>query len=218
MTQTDKTFRYLLEAIVNGEIAPGSRLREIDLAAELGVGRGPLREALHRLESRKMVIKVPHVGAQVVDFNLVELIEIYQLRENLEALACELAAIAITEEQLDSLGQLLDKHSLFLSEHNGLTYIEQDSDLDFHFQIIQASQNTWLIRLLCDELYHRVRMYRFQSAHQQSRPTVALEQHKRIYEALKQRDGELASLLMKRHISSARAVLEQRLNKNQAEE
>ncbi len=62
---------------------PGSRLREIELAKEMGIGRGPLREALNRLESRKLVTKVPHVGAQVVGLDLTEIIEIYPLRENL---------------------------------------------------------------------------------------------------------------------------------------
>lgn len=210
-TQSDKTYQMLLEAIVTGNIAPGTRLREIDLAKEFGIGRGPLREALHRLESRKMVNKVPHVGAQVVQFNLNELVEIYQLRENLEGLACELAAKNMTVEQLQSLGDLLDKHAEFLDDHDGMTYIEQDTDLDFHFRIIQSSNNGWLIRILCDELYHRVRMYRFQSANHRARPRKALDEHYRIYEALKNRDGELASLLMRRHIGAARQVIENRM-------
>jgi len=207
-TQADRTFNILLQAIVTGKIAPGSRLREIELAKEMGIGRGPLREALNRLESRKLVTKVPHVGAQVVGLDLTEVIEIYQLRENLEGLACELAAKRMSQAQLDALARLIEQHAQYLSDNDGQLYIEQETDLDFHFLIIQGSQNSWLIRLLCDELYHRVRMYRFQSAHNRGRPMQALEDHKRILEALQQRDGELASMLMKRHISAARVLLE----------
>lgn len=207
MTQSDQTFHQLLDAIIKGDIRPGSRLRENDLATELGIGRGPLREALQRLESRKLVTKVPHVGAQVIDFDLTELVEIYQLRENLESLACELAATNMTDADMAALAELLKTHQAYVDESSGEAYIHQDSDLDFHFKIIQASGNRWLIRLLCDELYHRVRMYRYQSAHQKSRPERAIKEHIRIFEALQQRDGELAALLMRRHIANARENL-----------
>jgi DNA-binding GntR family transcriptional regulator len=207
-TQTEKTFQNLLEAIVKGDIPPGTRLRETDIAREMGIGRGPLREALQRLESRKLVTKVPHVGAQVANLELKELIEIYQLRETLEGLACELAAQNLTDDELVQLGVLLEAHSRHVTQTDGRSYIDQDPDLDFHFQIIQASNNDWLIRLLCDELYHRVRMFRYQSSHHRSRPEIALDEHQRIYQALLNRDGELASLLMRRHISAARKSLE----------
>ncbi|MEX2319914.1 MAG: GntR family transcriptional regulator, partial [Saccharospirillum sp.] len=65
-TQVDRIYQQLLEAIVRGDIAPNERLRESELSTELGISRGPLREALHRLESRRLVRKIPHVGAQVV--------------------------------------------------------------------------------------------------------------------------------------------------------
>lgn len=208
-TQVDRIYQQLLDAIVTGHLAPHSRLRESDLSRELGISRGPLREALHRLESRKLVRKIPHVGAQVVGIDRQELIELYQIRENLESLACELAAERITDAELNELGTVLERHALYLEDQDDRFYIQQDGDLDFHFKIIQASGNRWLISLLCDELYQRVRMFRFQSAHRRRRPRQALEEHQRIYEALRQRDGELASLLMKRHIRSARRVLEQ---------
>jgi DNA-binding GntR family transcriptional regulator len=208
-TQVDRIYQHLLEAIVRGDIAPNERLRESEISTELGISRGPLREALHRLESRRLVRKVPHVGAQVVGFDRQELIELYQIRENLESLACELAARNMTDEALAELGAVLTRHERYLEDQDGQFYIQQEGDLDFHFNIIQASGNRWLINLLCDELYQRVRMFRFQSAHRPGRPRQALEEHQRIFEALRQRDGELASLLMKRHIRSARNVLEQ---------
>lgn len=213
-TQVDRIYYRLLESIVRGDIAPNERLREADLSRELGISRGPLREALHRLESRKLVRKVPHVGAQVVGFDRAELIELYQIRENLESLACELAAQRMTGAELEELGRVLERHAVYLDDRDGQFYIQQDGDLDFHFKIIQASGNRWLINLLCDELYQRVRMFRYQSAHRRTRPRQALEEHQRIFEALRQGDGELASLLMKRHIRSARRVLETTTEEN----
>ncbi|MBU2865079.1 GntR family transcriptional regulator [Reinekea forsetii] len=207
LSSVEKVYQYLLEAIVKGDLAPNARLRETELAVELGVGRGPLREAIHKLEARNMITKVPNVGAQVIAFDEREILEIYQLRENLEALACELAAKNMSDAKLTELQSILERHKAYLDSNDGQTYIDQDPDLDFHFFIIQCSENQWLIRLLCDELYHRVRMYRYQSAHQRSRPSKALEEHQRIFQALSNRDGELAALLMKRHIQAAKQLL-----------
>lgn len=206
-TLVDRAYSFLLNAIVKGDIAPGTRLREAELSEELEVGRGPLREAIQKLEARKLVTKVPHVGAQVVQCTDAELTEIYQLRETLEALACELAAKRMTDADLEKLGGILQQHKAHLQAHQGETYIDQEPNQDFHFFIIQRSGNQWLIRLLCDELYHRVRMYRFQSAHKRTHPSKALEEHQQIFQALRNRDAELASLLMKRHIQSARKLL-----------
>lgn len=210
-TQADKVYLHLLDSIVTGRIEPGSRLREIDLSRDLGIGRGPLREAIQRLESRKLVSKIPHVGAQVVAFDLREFVEIYQIRENLESLACELAAQHMTEADFTQLKSLLERHEEHLQQNAGNNYIDQDVDLDFHFQIIQCSRNAWLIRLLCDELYHRVRMYRVQTSQFRERPEQALSEHQQIFYALRKRDGELAALLMRRHISAARRSLEEKL-------
>lgn len=210
-TQADKVYLHLLDSIVTGRIEPGSRLREIDLSRDLGIGRGPLREAIQRLESRKLVSKIPHVGAQVVAFDLREFVEIYQIRENLESLACELAAQHMSEADFTQLKSLLERHEEHLQQNAGNTYIDQDVDLDFHFQIIQCSRNAWLIRLLCDELYHRVRMYRVQTSQFRERPEQALSEHQQIFYALRKRDGELAALLMRRHISAARRSLEEKL-------
>jgi DNA-binding GntR family transcriptional regulator len=113
----------------------------------------------------------------------------------------------MSDAKLAELESILVRHKDYLASNDGQTYIDQDPDLDFHFFIIQCSENQWLIRLLCDELYHRVRMYRYQSAHQRSRPAKALEEHQNIFQALSNRDGELAALLMKRHIQAAKRLL-----------
>ncbi|MFD2095498.1 GntR family transcriptional regulator [Corallincola platygyrae] len=207
-TRTNDAFLRLQEAIVKGEIAPGSKLREAELSQEYGISRGPLREALNRLEGRRLVRKVPHVGAQVVAMDLKELAEIYLIRENLEALACRLAAQQMSDEALHALGELLNTHEDYIHAQDGKRYFNQQGDLDFHYQIILGSGNQSLVNLLCDELYQLVRRYRYTGSHRQSRPNQALAEHKRIYEALVARDGELAALLMQRHIQTARRNIE----------
>jgi DNA-binding GntR family transcriptional regulator len=211
-TRTHDAFLRLQEAIVKGEIAPGSKLKEADLAAAYGIGRGPLREALNRLEGRRLVKKIPHVGAQVVDLDLKELAEIYLIRESLEALACRLSAEKMSDQALAELGELLQTHRAYVDAIDGKRYFNQQGDLDFHYRIIQGSGNQSLIDLLCDELYQWVRRYRFIGSHHSSRPQQALAEHQRIYEALASRDGELAALLMQRHIQTARLNIERLLH------
>lgn len=214
-SRASQVFEQLQEAIVRGELAPGSKLRETDLSAEYGISRGPLREALHRLESRKLIQKVPNVGAQVVSLSLSEIQEIFQIRETLEGLACRLAAEHMTDQELVALGDVLQQHQQHLDEQNGRSYLMQEGDLDFHYRIIQGSGNQMLVNLLCDELYQLVRMIRYSTRHDNNRPSQALSEHQRIYEALQQRDGELASLLMQRHIGGARKILETRMRDSQ---
>src|SRR5690606_41911259 len=79
-------------AIISGQIEPGSRLSEQGLAASLGVSRGPLREAIRRPEGRKLLERTPNIGVRVAQVSLKDLNEILHVREELEGLACSLAA------------------------------------------------------------------------------------------------------------------------------
>lgn len=96
-TMSENVFRRIQAAIVKGEIAPGSKISEPELARTYGISRGPLREAIHRLEGQRLLVRVPHVGARVVSLSHAELIELYEIRESLEGMACRLAAERMTD-------------------------------------------------------------------------------------------------------------------------
>ena len=98
-THVDRVFEQIERAIVVGEFAPGSRLGEETLAERFGVSRGPLREALRQLEGRGLVVRLPHAGVRVVALGHEDLIELYEIRGNLEGLACRLAAAAGDEAE-----------------------------------------------------------------------------------------------------------------------
>ncbi|WP_055735046.1 GntR family transcriptional regulator [Agarivorans gilvus] len=199
----------LIEAIVSGQIAQGKKISEPELARHYGVSRGPLREAILKLQGMGLVERVPHVGARVVQLNPQQLIDIYSVREALEGMACRLAASQLSSQQLSELKNLLEHHQQYLQQHQGKAYFEQHGDFDFHYLIIKGSNNQYLVNLLCDELYHLLRMYRYQASKQVSRPERALQEHWAIWQALADRDGELAELLMRRHIARARKAIEQ---------
>ncbi|TQP75097.1 GntR family transcriptional regulator [Vibrio cholerae] len=210
-TKSENLTEYLIEAIVEGELTPGSKISEPELAKQFQVSRGPLREALMRVEGLGLIERMPHIGARVIQLSPTKLVELYAVREALEGMAARLAARNITEIELAGLESLLSTHSTHIDQVEGASYFHQQGDFDFHYRIIQASRNQQLIGLLCDELYHLLRMYRYQSPRSHSRPVEALEEHKFILRAIRQRDEELAEMLMRRHISRSRQLIEQQI-------
>ncbi|GIC07395.1 transcriptional regulator, GntR family [Vibrio cholerae] len=210
-TKSENLTEYLIEAIVEGQLAPGSKISEPELAKQFQVSRGPLREALMRVEGLGLIERIPHIGARVIQLSPTKLVELYAVREALESMAARLAARNITEIELAGLESLLSTHSTHIDQVEGASYFHQQGDFDFHYRIIQASRNQQLIGLLCDELYHLLRMYRYQSPRSHSRPVEALEEHKFILRAIRQRDEELAEMLMRRHISRSRQLIEQQI-------
>ncbi|WP_195707078.1 GntR family transcriptional regulator [Vibrio metoecus] len=210
-TKSENLTEYLIEAIVEGQLAPGGKISEPELAKQFQVSRGPLREALMRVEGLGLIERIPHIGARVIQLSPVKLVELYAVREALEGMAARLAARNIIEIELAGLESLLSTHSTHIDQVEGASYFHQQGDFDFHYRIIQASRNQQLIGLLCDELYHLLRMYRYQSPRSHSRPVEALEEHKFILRAIRQRDEELAEMLMRRHISRSRQLIEQQI-------
>jgi len=210
-TLSDHVLKQIQSAIVKGDIAPGSKISEPELARAYGISRGPLREALHRLEGQKLLVRVPHVGARVVSLSREDLGDLYQIRESLEGMACRLAAERMTAAQIAELREVLREHERDEAFQAGRGYYMQEGDYDFHYRIVQGSGNRMLFRLLCDELYQLARMYRIKFSATPNRPAQAFAEHHRILDAIADGDGELAELLMRRHIRTSRLNIERQI-------
>ena len=217
-TLADDVFDRIRTAIVKGELAPGSKINEPQLSRQYGISRGPLREAIRRLEGCKLVEIKPNIGANIVHLDISQIIEIYEIREVLEGLACKLAAANATSGDCAKLRELLTHHEEQIQSENGLRYYQREGDLDFHYQIVQCSGNQRLFDMLCGELYHLLRMYRIQTASEPSRPIQAFKEHHQIVDSIEQSDGELAELLMVRHICNAKKALLTRIQGYQSSE
>lgn len=211
-TLTAKITASLRENIITGAIASGAKLSEPKLAGEFQVSRGPIREAIRRLEAMGLVRHIAHEGVRVITLSLNEVIDIYHVREALEGKAAALAARNMRDEEIATLRELMHMHG----EHqlSTGTYMQAEGDFDFHYKIIQGSKNAFLIRQLCEDLYHRVRMFRFQSSRLQHRANLALQEHQHILFAIEQRDEQLAELVMRRHITRAREDIEKNIGVN----
>jgi DNA-binding GntR family transcriptional regulator len=212
ITLADQIFTRMRREIVEGQIPPGSKMSEPELARRYGISRGPLREAMRRLESSSLVVRRANVGARVIDLSIAQLLDLYYLREALEGLASRLAAERMSSEEIEELRSLIALHERQVAQDHGLAYYQSEGDLDFHFCIVRGSHNARLQDLLGNDLYHLVRMYRCQFGMVGPRAPTALREHGQIVEAIAGRDGELAEILMRRHIRASRQQVERRLS------
>lgn len=198
-------------AIISGALEPGSRLSEQALATSLGVSRGPLREAIRRLEGRKLLQRTPNIGVRVAALSLKDLYEILQVREVLEGMACALAAKNMTDAEIAALQSLLEKHGQQKSVQDGEGYYQESKDFDFHFRIVAGSRNERLGEMLMGDLYHLLRIYRYKSSTKPGRAKEALQEHQEIVAAIARRDPAAAEQKMRVHIRNARAFVEEQL-------
>ena len=215
-TLADIASHRLAQSIVTGELAQGQKLNEAELAERFGMGRGPLREALRHLEGMRLVTRIPNAGARVVVLDRKTLSDLYAVREALEGMACRIAAMQMTDAEIEQLRTLLDRHEAQIKKEGGKVYAQNEGDLDFHYQIARGSRNQMLMDMLGSEQYQLLRMCRYRTSRNAERPRPALQQHRQIVEALAQRDGELAEMLMRRHIRGAWQSISEMIDKEEA--
>ena len=211
VTTADVVFESMQHSIVEGKIPAGSKISEPELAKQYEISRSTLREALNRLEKCHLIERKPNVGSRVVECNIESLLEIYVVREALEGMACRQAAKMMSDDEISEMQSMLKHHSTAQALQDGVAYYQEEGDLDFHYMVILGSHNQQLINILCGQLYHLVRMYRFQFGMNSPRASRAFDEHSRILEAIANRDGELAELLMRRHIAASRNNIEKKI-------
>lgn len=193
-------FETLRDAIITGKLTPGERLMEIQLAEELGVSRTPVREAIRKLELEGFLVMVPRKGAYVAGISMKDVVDVFEVRAALEALAAGLAAERITEEELDQLERSIVSISEVSDGGNLEVVVERDTG--FHDIIYKASRNEKLVQFIIN-LKEQIQRFRATSLAQPGRTKMALEEHKQIVEALSERNVELASELARQHIENA---------------
>jgi DNA-binding GntR family transcriptional regulator len=211
VTTADKVFEHMQHAIVEGDIKPGSKISEPELAKRYQVSRSTLREALNRLEKCHLIERKANVGSRVVNCTIEGLLELYITREALEGMACRQAALNMSDEEIVDMQAMLRSHGQTQELKDGVAYYQEEGDLDFHYKIILGSHNKQLIDLICGQLYHLVRMYRFQFGMNSPRASRAFNEHSQIIQAIFDRDGELAEMLMRRHIAASRKNIENKI-------
>lgn len=203
VTLSRQVLDIVVNAIMSGEMAPGDHINEADLARRLGISRGPLREALSQLEGRQLLERVPGMGMRIIRLSQPDLESLFEIRASLEALACRRAARFISEVELQKLEGMLEQYGTAESPEE--TY---GSDDDFHLVIAYASQSDRLIKMLTEDLYLQVRLYRYQSERRTAKRTAAAwREHREIVDALRAREPDRAASAMERHVGNAMSAL-----------
>ena len=194
---SDDAYQALQAAIIDGRLSPGTRLSVPALAAQLGVSRSPVREALTRLISDGLAVEVPHRGAVVAHLTLADLLPVYELREVLEGLAARLAATRIEPGGEARLRQVLSDH-VAAADRNDRTAVTA-ADVAFHTGLREIAGNPELGRTL-GGIQARIRVaMRTTVVTEGPRPAIA--DHEKILDAVTAKDPEHAERCARAHIT-----------------
>lgn len=190
-------FEYLRESILNGDLKPGERLMEISLAEQLGVSRTPVREAIRKLEKEKFVEMLPRKGAYVADLTAKDILDVLEMRINLEGFAAALAAERMTDGEISLLEASLKDFQDAVSRQDRLVMVEKDNE--FHDRIFQATKNGKLIEIVKD-LHDQFQRFRLIYFNEFDNYMELQSWHNRIFKAIKDRHPGDARLAAEQHV------------------
>lgn len=195
----DVVFNTLRQAILKGELKPGERLMEIQLAQRLGVSRTPIREAIRKLELEGLVTMVPRKGAEVAKITEKSLRDVLEVRKALEELAMQIACDKINEDIIGDLEIALDEFKKSINSKE-LTAIAE-ADVNFHDVIYNATSNEKLIQIL-NNLREQMYRYRIEYIKDYNSHKRIIEEHELIIDCLKKQDKEKATRAICTHIDN----------------
>ena len=195
----DVVFNTLRQAILKGELEPGERLMEIQLAERLGVSRTPIREAIRKLELEGLVLMVPRKGAEVASISEKSLREVLEVRRSLEELAIELACQKITQEQIQELEAAEAVFAEAVQKGDPMTIAE--SDESYHDVIYQATGNGRLVQIL-NNLREQMYRYRLEYIKDEDKRQILLVEHDHLIRALEKRHVDEARRAAREHIDN----------------
>lgn len=203
-TLAEQAFESIFGLILSGELPLGGVVNEANLAQRFNISRGPVREAVQRLQGLRLVTREPFMRARVVSLSSLDVVEIFELRQAVEGMACRLAARKMPDEEIEALMADL--------EHSRHPDAAARDIFDLHMAIARGCRNARIEQLLCADLYYLLRIYRRKSGAAPGRRGQAFDEHWQILRALKSRDPALAESLMRSHIERATRSLLERLD------
>lgn len=200
----DQIATSLRNAVLDGSLKPGQRLRQEQLASDLGVSRTPLREAMRKLEEEGLIQILPSRGAHVARLDAAEQAAFYEVREALDGLAARLAAQHIQPEQTTELQRILDAMSAHVEKDEQIDW--HSANLRFHQVIYEASGNAPLLRI-----FSQIRVTELTnpmtSEIYRPRRELSLLEHREICAAILGGDQQSAESAARAHMQSARQTL-----------
>jgi DNA-binding GntR family transcriptional regulator len=196
------------DAILDGRLAPGQRLKEEELARELGVSRTPVREALLLLQTEGLVELAPRRGARVRSYAVDDLDDVYQLRAVLEGYAARRAATRISADDLTLLDKSCRRFEQLAAGDDLRELVKEN--LSFHNLVLDAAASARLGRMV-RKVIEIPLVYKSFYWYSPEQKLISEHYHKQLTHALRVRDAERAELIMKEHVLEARDFLLEQL-------
>lgn len=195
--RSEQAYRYIIEAIKEGTLTPGTRLREVDLAERIGLSRTPIREALNRLQLEGLVATDPARGTIITELDHGMISELYAMREVLEGTAAGLAARHASEVEVSFLREISQRDAQLIEVRDLVK-----SNKLFHSTLYRCAHNRYLLKML-SSLQESMMLLGPSTLSNTKRANAAHGEHMAIVEALEARDPKLAEHLARVHIREA---------------
>jgi DNA-binding GntR family transcriptional regulator len=191
-------------AILDGRLEPGRRLKEEELARELGISRTPVREALLVLQTEGLLESAPNRGATVRSYEAEDLDDLYQLRAVLEGFAARRAALRISEDGIERLRESCERFVVLRDGDDIADLVEEN--LFFHTTILEAAGSERLAQMV-RKVIEVPLVYRSYFWYSPEQKLISEHYHRQLTSAFTARDAERAELVMKEHVLEARDFL-----------
>ena len=205
----DVVFHALRKAILTGKLKPGERLMEIHLAKQLGVSRTPVREAIHKLELEGLATMIPRRGAQVAQISEKGLKDVLELRRALDVFCAQIACERMTPEEEKELRETCKAFEEATRTKD--TTVIAKADVAFHDVIINSTRNERLITTI-NNLAEQIYRYRFEYIKDDSQHSRLIEEHRRLVDAILNKDPEKAGKAAGIHIDNQEQSILSQIN------
>ncbi len=198
-TLADVALAELREAIVTGEIPPGTPIRLQEHVDRLQMSSVPIREALRFLEQKGLIERTPHRGVYVSPMSAGDLDDTYRIRLDLESRAVRLATENMTDEDRARITALVDNYAKASLAGDP---VARDLHGDIHMSLYELSASKWLL-LLLPMLWDNSERYRRLALPLRGTPEQRIEEHRQIVEAVAAGDPDRAEALLRSHLSNS---------------
>lgn len=207
----DVIFDTLREAIIVGELKPGERLMEVQLAEKMGVSRTPVREAIRKLELEGLVEMLPRKGAHIADLSVKDIMDVLEVRATLDGLASSLSALRISDEEIKELKHVHNQFINYVEKENLQGSIKKD--VEFHDIIYRSSRNDKLIQI-SNNLREQIQRFRVIYIKDYSSTRELIREHNEIIDAISGRNSDAAMKSAQTHIKKQEEAITRSVKKN----
>lgn len=200
----EMVYEELKIQILTGQIVPGTRMMEVDLAEEMGVSRTPIREAIRKLEKEGLVTIEPRRGAYASMISTQDMVEILEVRQDLEGLAAYFAATRMSPVEMEELKEIADKYNDAVKSGNMKELIRYDTQ--FHRLIVDSCNNKILVNMV-EQLQELVLRFRYIYYDNFKRGEEMPREHQEIIDAIASGDADRARAAADVHIDRLKQLV-----------